>query len=58
VSRPQEATDLLFATSASRHIVVRRMPPLVGLPSLLFSVRGYARPSGAGPIRRPALRSH
>jgi hypothetical protein len=47
-----------FAISASRQAVVRRMPTLIGLTSLLFSVRGYAQPGGAGPIRRPALRSH
>ena len=49
-------TDLLFASSKVRRVVVRRTPPLIGLTSLLFSVRGYARPTGAGPIGRPTLR--
>ena len=32
-----------------------RSRSLIGLTPLLFRVRGYARPVGAGPIRRPAL---
>ena len=34
------------------------MPLLIGRTSLLFSVRAYAQPAGAGPIRRPARRSY
>jgi hypothetical protein len=52
------ARDAQFANSAPRHVVARRTPPLLDLTSLLLSVRGYAQPGGAGPIRSPALRSH
>ena len=54
----RRALDAQLATSASRHVVVRRIPPLGGLTSLLISVRGYARPSGTGPIRRRLLCGH
>jgi hypothetical protein len=50
--------DPVFATSASRDVVVILMPPLIGLTSLLFSVRGYARPGGGGSIRRRAFQSY
>ena len=43
------------ATSEARRVVVRRVPRLIGLTSLLFSARRYAEAGGAGPIRRPAL---
>jgi hypothetical protein len=45
----------LLATCEARRVVGRRIPSLIGLTSLLFRVRGYAQPVGAGPIRRPAL---
>jgi hypothetical protein len=39
-------------------VVVRRVLPLIGLTSVLFSARGYAQVGGTGPIRRPALTAY
>jgi len=47
-----------LAISEARRVGVRRVPPLLGLTSLLFSVRGYGQPGRTGPIRRHALRSY
>ena len=44
-----------LASCEARRVVGRRMPSLIGLTSLLFRVREYAQPVGAGPIRGPAL---
>ena len=45
----------VFASCEARRVVGLRIPSLIGLTSLLFRVRGYAQPVGAGPIRGPAL---
>jgi hypothetical protein len=52
------ASDVLFASSEARGVVLRRVPHLIGLASLLFSAGGYALPDGTAPIRRPAMRSY
>jgi hypothetical protein len=49
---------LLVATSEAHGVVVGRAPRLIGLASLPLSARAYAQPGIAGPIHRPALRSH
>ena len=55
---PAVTSNVLITTSEARRVVVRRVPPLIGLTSLLFSAGGYAQAVGAGPIRQPALRSY
>jgi hypothetical protein len=52
---PNRRLNPLLASSEARRVVGRRLPSLTGLTSLLFRVRGYAQPIGAGPIRGPAL---
>ena len=44
-----------FASCEAHRVVGRRMPSLIALTSLLFRVRGYAPPVGAGSMRGPAL---
>jgi hypothetical protein len=44
-----------IARCEARRVVGRGIPSLTGLTSLLFRVREYAQPIGAGPISGPAL---